>query len=607
MPDPATFDFDTGTAFVLLDDSRPAALAGPSWLFTQPIAVETAADGDVRAALARLRDGVLAGGWAAGYLSYEAGLAFEPKLSPRRRTDDALMWFGLFAERRAVDAAQLWSTPQPTPALPGTVDIAPCNWDIAHHEAAVRDILGYIAAGDIYQANLTFQSAIHSALSAVALYKMVRAAQQVAHGALMHDGAGQWILSFSPELFFSLSHGKITARPMKGTSRRAPLLAPDTELANALKSDPKNRAENLMIVDLLRNDLAKVCVPGSIKVPDLFTVETLPTVHAMTSTITGTVQPGLHPVDLLAALFPCGSITGAPKIRAMEIIDACEVNRRGVYCGSIGAFSADAASFNVAIRTLSQAAPGQAFTLGLGSGVVADSDPAAEWRECLLKAAFLTQPVPPFDLFETLRWCPDGGLADFEAHVARLMDSARYWQFACNQALIEQEASAFTRCLTQLSRVRLMLSPAGKTAWQAQPLRQNTPEPLPILIAPQPMRSDDVFLFHKTTHRAFYDDVRHALNATTGCAECLFVNERGELTEGSYTTLFVRIDGVLRTPELACGFLPGILRQKMIASGAAREDVLTPADLAAAEAIFIGNSVRGMMQARLMQPGERVL
>jgi para-aminobenzoate synthetase/4-amino-4-deoxychorismate lyase len=392
------------------------------------------------------------------------------------------------------------------------------------------------------------------------------------------------LLSFSPELFFHLDARRITARPMKGTA------GPDTDPA-ALAADPKQRAENLMIVDLIRNDLSRVAEPGSVAVPDLYTIETYPTVHQMTSTVTATLAEGRDAVSVLEAAFPCGSITGAPKLRAIAIAAEVEQGPRGLYTGAIGRLDASGeAAFNVAIRTLVIEREGRA-TIGLGSGIVADSDAASEWRECLAKGAFIAAAMTPFDLIETMRFDPVDGIADLSAHLERMKASADLFGFPFNRHDLRNELQAATFRLRVPSRLRLLLAKSGKVAIEARPLPIAPGGPVAVPIVPLPVADDDFRLRHKTSDRAFRDHARG------GRFEVVFVRADGLLTEGSYTNLFVERDGVLLTPPLARGLLPGILRARLIAEGRAIEADLTAADLV--DGFWIGNAVRGLLRARL--------
>ena len=376
-----------GAPFLLFDDARQG---GSARLYAAPAAiVETRDPQQVRTCLDQLRQALADGLHVAGFLSYEAGYALEPRLAPLARTaaPDAppLLWFGLFERAQIVKAEEML----PAAGSARAASQKPCV-DQADYEETVRRIKEHIFAGDIYQANLTFQNEVAVAGDPLALYAGIRDRAKAGHGGLVRT-SDHWLLSFSPELFFTLDNSRIVTRPMKGTAPRHADPAADRAAAQALKADEKQRAENLMIVDLLRNDLSRIARPGSVKVLDLFTIETYPTVHQMTSTIVAEAKEGVGAIDIIAAIFPCGSITGAPKIRAMEIIAAMERGPRGPYTGSIGWAAPDgSASFNVAIRTLTLGSGSRMATLGLGSGIVADSRAGDEWRECLTKGAFVS-------------------------------------------------------------------------------------------------------------------------------------------------------------------------------------------------------------------------
>jgi para-aminobenzoate synthetase / 4-amino-4-deoxychorismate lyase len=582
--------------FVLLESSGK----GESYLFTDLAATVRAADArgvdDALQALRRARENGL---YAAGWMGFEAGYALEAKLQPHMQADTELLWFGLFRQRRTLtllEAESLWRAPRATPHPAAITSVVP-RWSAGDYAARMARIHDYILAGDIYQANLTFPADVTFEGTPLALYAALRRTQRVPYGALIFTGT-RWILSFSPELFFELKNGVLTAQPMKGTAARSVLPELDAKAAQALQSDTKNRAENLMIVDLLRNDLSRVSVAGSVQVPALYDIISYPTVHQMVSTITSTLAPGKEAIDALRALFPCGSITGAPKLRAMEIIHEQETERRDVYCGAIGQIAPDGdACFSVAIRTLAITSSGKAV-LGLGSGVVADSQAADEYAECLLKAQFLSHKVPPFDLIETMAWRPDSGWQMWEAHLARLQASADFWGFFMNAPQLHAEAAQLAATWTKAMQVRLLASRTGALCWQWKPLPEPPAAPF-VVIAPERMRSDNLFLYHKTSHRAFYDEPRKRLHAQTGCFDCLFLNERDELTEGSFTTLFIRKGDHMLTPPLASGLLPGILRQSMLERGDVREAVLTLEDVRHADALFLGNSVRGLIRTEL--------
>jgi para-aminobenzoate synthetase/4-amino-4-deoxychorismate lyase len=578
---------------VLLDDARSG---GAARLFQHPVEIVTVRDaGDVLPALRRLRNARERGLHAAGFIAYEAGHALEPKLTPLLKVpaagDPPLFWFGLFAHCQEIadispllpDPASAW-VPPPRPLI-----------EPSAYGAAVAEVKRHIKAGDIYQANLTFAAEIQIDGSPIAVYASLRQRARAGHGALVFTGE-HWLLSCSPELFFSMEEGRLSTRPMKGTAERGATPAEDAAAIEALASDPKQRAENLMIVDLLRNDLSRVSRPGSVKVPALFAVETYPTVHQMTSTVTSLLEQGRDALDVLEALFPCGSITGAPKIRAMEIIAALEEHPRRVYTGSIGSIAPDGdAAFNVAIRTLTIKAGEKRALMGLGSGIVADSEAAAEWRECLAKGAFVYDPARNFDLIETMRFDPHDGIAEIERHLARMKGSAETLGFEFDRHDARNELQAATFKLREPKKLRLLLSRTGALAIEVRPLPER-PRILGAAIASLPVSPDDFRLRHKTSDRAFYDDAR----TQAGAFEVVFADEAGFLTEGSFTSLFVERGGKLVTPPLSRGLLPGILRERLLASGEAVEGDLVAADLV--DGFYLGNAVRGLMPALLRQP-----
>ncbi len=571
---------DPSRPFLLLDDAangRARLLSG----LAEAVVVNR--HDDVPAAIARLgRDGP----WG-GFLGHEAGAALDPALAPLRRPPppgQPLAWLGRFADDVAVDADALLAQWAQRPAAVGPVVPA---IDAPAHAAALARLQQWISAGDIYQANFTFPADVAIAGHPISLYALLRAGSRAPFAALLFTGT-LWLLSFSPELFFRLDGRRLTARPMKGTARRGRFAAEDAAARAALAASAKDRAENLMITDLIRNDLSRVA--GDVAVPSLFDVEAYPTVWQMTSTVTATARPGITAADVLAALFPCGSVTGAPKLRAMACLADVEAAPRGAYCGAIGAVAANGdALFNVAIRTLAVPVGAATARLGLGSGIVADSRAADEWAECLAKAAFVhRRPLP--DLIETMR--VDGGVApDLALHLDRLAASAAHLGHRLDRA-------ALARALPPLlaghnGRARLLLAPSGAWVVQLSPPPPPWAGPVVARAVPLPVAADDWRLCHKTSDRGFYDDARRA----AGTAEVVFVRPDGLVTEGSFTSLFVQRDGRLLTPPAALGLLPGILRARLLAAGRAVEAPLALDDLA--DGFFVGNALRGLVPARL--------
>jgi para-aminobenzoate synthetase/4-amino-4-deoxychorismate lyase len=571
---PASRFWQAGEPFVLLEFGDRARL------YRDPAGiVEARRPEEVRPALDRLR-----GRHCAGFIAYEAGHGLEPKLAPLAREAGAeappLLWFGLFEGWEEVDPDALL----PDPAGAWAARPRPLVEREAH-EAAVVAALDHILAGDIYQANLTFPAEVATAGHPLALYAAIRPRARAGWGAVVFTG-GHWLLSFSPELFFTLEAGRVTARPMKGT-------APAGSDPEALRSDPKQRSENLMIVDLLRNDLSRLSKPGTVRVPALFDVETYPTVLQMTSTVVGELEEGRSGVDLVETIFPCGSVTGAPKIRAMEIIASLEGERRGPYTGSIGRLAPDGdAAFNVAIRTLVLRGGETVARLGLGSGIVADSVTADEWRECLAKGEFVAT-CRRFDLIETMRFDPHEGLYELDRHLARMKRSADAFGFAFDRHHARNELQAATFFLREARRLRLLLSSSGALAIESRPLPTAPDGPVEVALAPLPVEPEDFRLRHKTSDRRFYDEAREA----AGTFEVVFVDGDGVLTEGSFTSLFVERGGRLLTPPLGRGLLPGVLREVLLEDGRAEEADLRAEDLE--KGFFVGNAVRGLIRAVL--------
>jgi para-aminobenzoate synthetase / 4-amino-4-deoxychorismate lyase len=582
----------TDTPFVLLDDAR-AQGAEAARLYANPIETLLAHDAaELEALLRRLKDAQGEGLHAAGFLGYGAGFALEPKLAGLRegRSETPLAWFGLFKGYESIEAdAVPERLGDPAGAWMGKVTPQSSR---SEYGAAFEAIERYIIDGDIYQANLTIRSTANYAGHPLALYAAIRSRAAAGYGGIVWTGS-DWHLSFSPELFFALKDGRVTTKPMKGTTVRHADPVADAAAATELRADPKQRAENLMIVDLLRNDMSRVSEPGSVEVPHLFTVESYPTVHTMTSTVTAKLKPGLGAVDMIRAIFPCGSITGAPKIRAMEIIDAIEKAPRGIYCGSIGRIDASGdAAFNVAIRTFSLNESEKTLSLGLGSGLVADSMVSAEWDECLAKGVFARVMRPDFDLIETMRFEPDSGIARLELHLDRMKASGRALGFAFDRHEARNRLHAATFHLDRPVKIRLLAGRSGSLAIEVRDLPPVSGGPLSVKLVPLPVHPSDFRLMHKTSDRAFYDQARKA----SGVDEVIFTDPNGHLTEGSISAVFVERDGMLLTPPLKHGLLPSVLRRELIEAGQAVEADLLEADLSGD--FFIGNSVRGLIPAR---------
>jgi para-aminobenzoate synthetase/4-amino-4-deoxychorismate lyase len=588
---------------VLLDDARGGG-AADAHLFENPCQTFVAhRAADVAAVLGAADAARREGGTLAGFIAYEAGLALEPKLAERAdaRTGAAgpLVWLGLFDDPRTIAADEVagWLTER----AGGAASLGPLVPQVSPgaYAEAFEALQEAIRAGDIYQANLTFPLAGSYRGDPLALYAALRNDAKSGYGGVVFDGQ-HWLLSLSPELFVSLKGADAKTKPMKGTRPRGGNAAQDTAYAEELAGSAKDKAENLMIVDLMRNDLSRVAEPGSVRVEAPFAVETYPTLHTMTTTVRARLAEGKGAMDLVRALFPCGSITGAPKIRAMELIDEVERDARGAYCGAIGRIdhSGDAA-FNVAIRTLRlteiENAHGSAV-LGVGGAIVADSEPAAEWREANVKAGFAGRSAAGFDLIEAMRFDPETGIELLELHLERMKASAAVLGFAFDRHAARNRIQVLCFDLEAPAKVRLFLARSGVTALEAQPLG-DVPAAMTAIALPMPVDHGDLRLAHKTSDRWFYDAGSDAAREA-GADTALFVRDDGRVTEGMVTNLFVERDGVLLTPPAALGLLPGVLRRSLIDGGKAHEADLTLDDLEGG--FLLGNAVRGLVPARLL-------
>jgi para-aminobenzoate synthetase/4-amino-4-deoxychorismate lyase len=522
-------------------------------------------------------------------VAYEAAPAFDAALATRAPDPRLpLAWFAVYARRDEVE-----------PASASDAEFELGDWEMATPEADYLERVGaireLIAAGDTYQVNYTVRLRAPFRGDPAALYDRLARAQRSAFCAYLEvDGFA--IVSASPELFFRAADGELELRPMKGTRPRGRFPAEDAALAAELRASPKERAENLMIVDLLRNDAGRVAEPGSVRVERMYEVERYETVHQLTSTVRARPRPGVGLSELFRALFPCGSVTGAPKVRTMQIIAGLEDEPRGVYCGAIGIASPGEAVFSVAIRTVVVDRAAGRAELGVGSGITWDSDAAAEYRECLDKAAFTCRAPNDFRLLETLLHEPGAGFFLLDGHLRRLEASAAHFGFRFHR---DEVLHALHRGLHANAplRVRLLMDRAGAVEIQTAPL-QAMSAPARVALAAEPVDSRDPLLFHKTTSRAVYD---HRRASRPDCDDVLLVNERGELTEATLANLVVRIGGALWTPPLECGLLAGVLRAHLLARGEIRERILRPADVVRADGIYLINSVRGWRRAVLVE------
>jgi para-aminobenzoate synthetase / 4-amino-4-deoxychorismate lyase len=573
--------------YAFFEDRQAVEGEPAAWLFEELIDCREAQD--LSALEGVLQDLDKAPEWTVVALAYELGYLLEAKSAPSgplpiSRLPLARFW--RFARCRRLSAAEAedWCVQMAGKGPAGIGGLSESISDEAYREAVQR-IQSLIAAGDCYQVNFTFPLDFTWFGTPAGLYARLRERQPVRFGGFIGDDR-QGIVSLSPELFVERRGDRLRTRPMKGTA------ALDTP-ADRLRDSVKDRAENVMIVDLLRNDLGRIAEQGSVRVDQLFEIEDYPTVRQMVSEISASVA-GRRFGDVLQAMFPCGSITGAPKIRAMQIIAELEQAPRGLYTGAFGWLAPDGDfRLNVAIRTLELAADGSG-TLGIGSGIVADSGAAAEWQECRLKSRFLRDCDPGLQLIETLR--RDNGVYPMWAgHFARLQRSAEWFGFPLDeQCLFRLLAEQPTKGVW---RVRLTLNKAGEIAVQSFSMEDVPPLAQGAVLAEQRIDSGDPLRRHKTTSRAIYDEALRRLPADAGIFDAVFLNERGEVVEGGRSNVFVERDGVLLTPPLASGALPGVLRASLLEQGRAREAVLYPADLQGD--FWLGNALRGLMPVRL--------
>ncbi len=608
--------------FALLDDaSTPGA---SSRLYTGLVEVLQCTDGDSWPALLEGLQGALQRGqYAVSVCSYELGahlLAMPPRAAGIDAAPLAQVLVFEHCSQLSQDAVLQWLAER-TPAADTPAGIAGIHANVDHSQftRALNRIHDYIVAGDTYQINYTYRLRFDAFGSPLALYARLRARQPVPYGALIMLPDGGALLSLSPELFVRHAQGELTARPMKGTAPAAPAeqVEENARRASALANDPKNRAENLMIVDLLRNDIGRIAVTGSVKVPALFQVTRYSSVLQMTSTVQARLRDDASLADIFQALYPCGSITGAPKRRSMEIIAELEAAPRGIYTGAIGWFDPPAIGavhavgdfcMSVPIRTLAlqPAGPGAGSIrrgeMGVGAGIVLDSDAQEEFAECQLKARFLTGLSNDFELFETLHASRADGCRQQERHLARLAASSAYFGFTWddNAARAALQAACAQRSDDAPFRLRLALRQDGKYTLHSGALSA-LPESVTVMLAPEATTADDLFLRHKSSLRTRYDAAWRAAEAQ-GCFDMLFFNERGELTEGGRSNVFVQLDTRWHTPPLSCGVLPGVQRAAMLADPAwnAQETIITRAMLARAEAIVVCNALRGALPAKLI-------
>jgi para-aminobenzoate synthetase/4-amino-4-deoxychorismate lyase len=597
------FKFPSNSIF--LDTALSSEIAPKQWLFTNPIQILTACTlNEVEDLLALLDEWTQKGYFVAGYWAYEAGFAFE-EIGEYSANEQPLGWFGVYEMPIEIDVAATIDSSSFSAdyRIPNLV----FDYDEASYKAKIDEIRHIIHEGEVYQINFTGKLRFDFEGDAWAFYRHLRQKQRVSYGAFIQTDTQQ-ILCFSPELFFKREGNTLSTRPMKGTMQRGRTVREDAFWAAKLREDAKNRAENLMIVDLLRNDLSVICEPNSVQVTALFTTEMYDTLIQMTSTVEGTLREKKTYSDMFKALFPCGSVTGAPKIRAMQHIHRLEQAPRGVYCGAIGYISPhQEAVFNVGIRTIVLEEKEGAIQgeMGVGSGIVWDSDADAEFAECQLKAQFLTNPTltnlmePPFKLIEAIAFENDFHFLD--QHFSRLQASAQYFRipFQPNDLKLRLDALRGGLKPEERYKIRVLLGQQGKLEVEAQPYTDFSAGINRVKVSEKRVDAQNPFYHHKTTRRAMYEsEYQQAL--AEGFREVIFENEQGFITEGSRTNIFIEKDGIWRTPPLDSGALAGVYRQHLLDTlPHVEEQALRLQDLLDADAVYCCNVLRGLEKMEL--------
>jgi para-aminobenzoate synthetase/4-amino-4-deoxychorismate lyase len=578
---------------VLLESQLQGPESLTSWLFNDPVEVIICSEpGQVKAAIQAARQKLREGFALAGFVSYEAGLPLMPHQEAPPADGFPLLWLGVYDRAESIKGP-LALPPPPLAALPIDPEL---DVDRQRFTGDVEKILHYIRSGDTYQVNYTCRAHFPRTLSPLEMYLHLRRFQQVPYGALLNCGDIS-VVSQSPELFLKREGNIIISRPMKGTARRGEDPDEDEALASWLGRDDKNRAENLMITDLMRNDLGQLAVRGSVEVFDTFRVEGYRTVHQMTSGVRCRVNSSISSMDILEATFPPGSITGAPKVRTMQIIGELEESPRRVYTGVIGAFfpSGDMTT-NVAIRTIIMER-GQRCEIGIGSGIVSDSVPGDEYEETLLKASFLNPPAASApELLETMLLDGKGEIPLLDRHLARMENSAKFLGHPFSK---NDQSKRLLKWLEPVAggpfTVRMRSDHLGRSTFELLPLPATDAGLARLLVSGESTDSTDPLYQHKTTNRPLYDR-EFARAASLGFHDILFCNRDGHLTEGAITNLFIFSGGSWQTPPVADGLLPGLWREAYLAETGARELSLTLEDVKSADRIILGNSVRGAME-----------
>lgn len=608
-----------GEVYALLDNSRDAGPAAGSLLFTGPADEVLCRDGhQLESALARLDRLRRRGLYLCGYASYEAGyfVADKPEFEFVARNSGAaapLLHFFAFRERHdlTTDEVDRWLDRLPADDTPVAIDALSLNMDKQEYLDRIETLRDYIRAGETYQVNFTLKYRFRYQGSAVRLFRRLRDRQHVEYGALLRFPEFT-VLSLSPELFLRRRGDRLESRPMKGTCPRGRDDREDASIVTAMRRDAKTRSENLMIVDLIRNDLGRIAAPGTVAVDGLFEIQTFDSLHQMISTVHCSIGHDRTFAEVFRQMFPCGSITGAPKLRTMQIIEALEVEPRGVYTGAVGYLGPDNDfCLNVPIRTCIAYPDGRA-EMGVGGGILAESDPEAEYQECLLKARFLTGLNSGFSLLESMRFvASSAGIPRLSDHIARLGASARSLHFPFDERSVRQAIADASSGLGGDHKVRLLLHPDGRTEVTTQalapgPERAARPR---VDVAAARTRRRDLLLRHKTTERRVYEREYREHAERFGTYDVLFVNDAGRVTEASRHNLFVEKDGRLVTPPVSEGLLGGVERQALIDARGAGCEVrpLAADEVLSADRLLLTNAVRGVVEVELSEQGRAVL
>ncbi|MEI6056318.1 MAG: aminodeoxychorismate synthase component I [Lentisphaerota bacterium] len=519
--------------------------------------------------------------YAVGFIPYDASPAFDSAMTVKEnaKSELPLLWFALFDDYKAIEI------PRTTTANNYFSDWTPSVSE-TQYNSSIAKIKDYIKAGDTYQVNYTLRQHASFKGEPWELFCELANSQRSRNCAFIETDDFA-ICSASPELFFTLKDGLITSKPMKGTTQRGLTLAEDKKQAEWLHNSRKNRSENIMIVDMIRNDIGRIAQAGTVKIPKVFEVEKYPTVWQMTSTVHAKTNKSVP--DIMKALFPCASITGAPKVRTMVIISELEATPRGIYTGSIGFIAPDnSAQFNVAIRTVVINKKTSVAEYGVGGGIVWDSTNSDEYNECLIKTKFLSNPIPDFSILESILWTPDNGYFLLEYHLERMRKSAEYFDYPFDAEKIKLLLNKEVTQPSEPLKVRLLLNIEGKVSVERSKLGQfkNT---ISVAISGVPVRKNNPFLCHKTTNRKLYEDIK---SKHSSYDEVILWNEDGEVTEAITSNIVIKIGANLYTPPISCGLLGGTFRQYLLDKGEIAEKIIKLDELKSSDEIYFINSIR---------------